>query len=178
MVEHLRVRWRDDLSLEALVGLRDELDDMLGRIRSTRHITNPVFKCPACGRIGRGANPPSAFAPRYWRWLASAWSRENKHGSLRRHGLPTERRRNWISMATLRRQNPLDSQGARTPMNSERRTDLIQGDHPNGSLRVTMISRSPGRREPSPLGDFGDLSRRRCREPSIAPIHRELSVIK
>jgi hypothetical protein len=57
MVEHLRLRWRDDLSIEALLGLRDELDAMLGRIRSTRHISNPVFKCPACGHIGRGADP-------------------------------------------------------------------------------------------------------------------------
>ncbi len=56
MVEHLRLRWRDDMSLEALLELRDELDDMLGRIRSTRHISNPVIKCPACGRIGRGAD--------------------------------------------------------------------------------------------------------------------------
>jgi hypothetical protein len=31
MVEHLRLRWRDDLSIEALLGLCDELDDMLGR---------------------------------------------------------------------------------------------------------------------------------------------------
>jgi hypothetical protein len=57
MVEHLRLRWRDDLSMEALLGLRDELDDMVGRIRSTRHICNPVLKCPACGHIGRGADP-------------------------------------------------------------------------------------------------------------------------
>jgi hypothetical protein len=57
MVEHLRLRWRDDVSMEALLGRRDELDDMLGRIRSTRHITNPVFKCPACGQIARGADP-------------------------------------------------------------------------------------------------------------------------
>src|SRR5437870_13902849 len=57
MVERLRLRWRGDLSMEALLGLRDELNDMLGRIRSTRHISNPVFKCPACGRIGRGADP-------------------------------------------------------------------------------------------------------------------------
>jgi hypothetical protein len=57
MVEHLHLRWRDDLSMEALLGLRDELDDMLGRIRSTRHISNPVFKCPVCGHIGRGADP-------------------------------------------------------------------------------------------------------------------------
>ena len=58
MVEHLRLRWRDGLSMEALLGLRDELDDMLGCIRSTRHISSPVFKCPACGHIGRGADPP------------------------------------------------------------------------------------------------------------------------
>ena len=57
MVEHLRLRWRDDLSTEALLGLRDELDDMLGRIRSTRRIFNPVVKCPACGHTGRGADP-------------------------------------------------------------------------------------------------------------------------
>jgi hypothetical protein len=57
MVEHLRLRWRDDLSMEALLELRGELDEILGRIRSTRHISNPVFKCPACGHIGRGADP-------------------------------------------------------------------------------------------------------------------------
>ena len=56
MVEHLRLHWRDDLSMAALLGLRDELDDLFGRIRSTRHISNPVFKCPACGHIGRGAD--------------------------------------------------------------------------------------------------------------------------
>ena len=57
MVEHLRLRWRDDLSMDALLGLRDELDEMLGRIRLTRHISNPVFKCPACGHVGPGADP-------------------------------------------------------------------------------------------------------------------------
>jgi len=57
MVEHLRLRWRDDLSMEALLGLRDELDNMLGRIRSTRHISTPVFTCPACGHTERGVDP-------------------------------------------------------------------------------------------------------------------------
>src|SRR2546428_10431123 len=57
MVEHLRLSWRDDLSMEALLRLRAELDDMLRRIRSTRHISNPVFKCPACGHMGRGVDP-------------------------------------------------------------------------------------------------------------------------
>jgi hypothetical protein len=57
MVEHLRLRWRDDLAIDALLGLRDEPDDMLGRIRSTRHISTPVFTCPACGHTGRGVDP-------------------------------------------------------------------------------------------------------------------------
>ena len=57
MVRHLRLRWRDDLPIEALLGLCDELDAMLGHIRSTRHIANPIFKCPACGHIGRGTDP-------------------------------------------------------------------------------------------------------------------------
>jgi hypothetical protein len=57
MVQHLPLRWRDDLPIEDLLRLRAELDDMLGHFRLTRHIANPVFKCPACGRIGRGADP-------------------------------------------------------------------------------------------------------------------------
>jgi hypothetical protein len=57
MVQHLHRRWRDDLRIKDLLGLRAELDDMLGRIRSTRHIANPIFRCSACGHIGRGADP-------------------------------------------------------------------------------------------------------------------------
>jgi hypothetical protein len=133
-------------------GLRDELDDMLGRIRSTRH-SNPVFKCPACGHIGRGADPQSVFAPRYWRWLALALPRVNRHGRLRRPGLLTEMRRDLICMATPRRQSPLDSQGARMPMNGEPRPDLYSADHLNGIARVTTISRPPADVDSSPLGD-------------------------
>jgi hypothetical protein len=70
--------------------------------------------------------PTSVFAPRYWRWLASAWPGENRYGRLRRPGPPTERRRDLICTAMPQRQNPLDSQGARTPMNAQPRTDLIQ----------------------------------------------------
>jgi hypothetical protein len=104
---------RTNRSMEALLRLRDELDDMLGRIRSTRRIFNPVFKCSACGTQDVAPIPTSVFAPRYWPWLASAWPRENRHERLRRRGLPSEKRRNLICMATPRRQNPLDSQGVR-----------------------------------------------------------------
>jgi hypothetical protein len=36
MVQHLRLRWRDDLPIKDLLVLRAELDEMLERIRSTR----------------------------------------------------------------------------------------------------------------------------------------------
>jgi hypothetical protein len=146
MVEHLRLRWRDDLSMEALLGLRKELDDMLASIRSTGHISNPVFKCPACGHIGRGADPTSVSAPRYWHWLASGWPGENRHERLRRPGPLTERRRDLTCMATPRRQNPLESEGARMLMKGEPRPDLYSAVHLNGIARVTTILRPPGRR--------------------------------
>jgi hypothetical protein len=97
MVEHLRLRWRDDLSVEALLGLRHEL--VLGRIRSTRHISNPVFKCPACGRTGRGADPHvsvratilalarfGVVAREQARALEKAWSAYRKKADLDLYG--------------------------------------------------------------------------------------------
>ena len=98
MVEHLRLRWRHDLSMEALLGLRDELDDMLGRIRSTRHISNPVFKCPAWGTQDVAPIPASVFATilalaRFGvvarepaRALEKAWSAYRKTTGLDPHG--------------------------------------------------------------------------------------------
>src|SRR2546425_9300588 len=99
MVEHLRLRWQEDLSIEALLGLRDELDGMLGRIRSTRHISNPVFECPACGHIGRGADPHvsvratilalarfSVAAREVARALEKAWSTYRKTAGLDLYG--------------------------------------------------------------------------------------------
>jgi len=77
MVEHLRLRWRDDLSMEALLGLREELDDMLGRIRSTRQdrksalqvsrlwgtsdvAPSPTPRVPACRSTVNESGPGSA----------------------------------------------------------------------------------------------------------------------
>jgi K+-transporting ATPase c subunit len=95
MVEHLRVRWRDEQSMEALLVLRDDLDDMLRRIRSTRRIFNPVVKCPACGHTGRGADPHvsvratifalarfGAAAREPTRALQKAWSAYRKTAGL------------------------------------------------------------------------------------------------
>jgi hypothetical protein len=85
--------------MEVLLGLRDELDEMLGRIRSTRHISNPVFKCPACGHIGRGADPQVSVratilalarfgltARELARTLEKAWSAYRKTAGLDLYG--------------------------------------------------------------------------------------------
>ena len=119
MVEHLSLQWRDDLSMAALLGLRDELDDMLGRIRSTRHIANRVFKCPRCGRIGRGADPKvsvratilalirfgvTAMEPA--RALEKAWTTYRKAAGLDLYGHAAA-------------SEPVQLPRARTPMNGE-----------------------------------------------------------
>jgi hypothetical protein len=57
MVDTLRVRWHDGVSFDELTHLRDNLDEMLQRIRSERHISLPVFKCCRCGYVGEGAPP-------------------------------------------------------------------------------------------------------------------------
>jgi hypothetical protein len=57
MLDALRSRWRADFSFDELVKLRDELDAMLHRIRSERHVRSPVIKCPRCGQVGEAAEP-------------------------------------------------------------------------------------------------------------------------
>ena len=57
MVERLRSQWHPGVSFDAIVKLRGELDEMLQRIRSERHICPPVLKCPKCGCVGKGAEP-------------------------------------------------------------------------------------------------------------------------
>lgn len=57
MIERLRSQWQPGISSDALVDLRDDLDAMLQRIRSERHIRPPVLRCPRCGHVGEGAEP-------------------------------------------------------------------------------------------------------------------------
>ena len=57
MVAELRRRWRADLSFGDVIELRDEFDDMLHHIRSTRHIRTPIIRCPKCGNVGPAAEP-------------------------------------------------------------------------------------------------------------------------
>jgi len=57
MIERLRCQWRGDMGFDALVELRDELEAMLGQIRSGRQIRSPIVKCSRCGYVGEGAAP-------------------------------------------------------------------------------------------------------------------------
>jgi hypothetical protein len=57
MLEILRTRWHAGLSIAELVELRYELDTMLHRIRSERHIRPPVITCARCGHVGEAAEP-------------------------------------------------------------------------------------------------------------------------
>jgi hypothetical protein len=57
MVDALRAKWRADLSMADLMALRDELDAMLHRIRSERHIRPPVITCSHCGHVGEAMEP-------------------------------------------------------------------------------------------------------------------------
>jgi hypothetical protein len=57
MVEQLRDRWRPDISFDAHISLRDDLDAMLQRIRLEGNISSPVIRCRDCGYAGPGATP-------------------------------------------------------------------------------------------------------------------------
>ena len=57
MIEYLRARWHQGMPFEGIVGLRDDLDAMLQRIRSEGHIGSPVLRCRQCGYVGPGAEP-------------------------------------------------------------------------------------------------------------------------
>ena len=57
MVERLRDQWRPDMSFDALISLRDELDAMLQRLRLEGNISSPVFRCRDCGYVGPATTP-------------------------------------------------------------------------------------------------------------------------
>jgi len=57
MVVRLRAEWRAGMSMPALISLRDELDEMLHRIRVGRNIKTPIITCHRCGMTGPAAEP-------------------------------------------------------------------------------------------------------------------------
>jgi hypothetical protein len=57
MVARLRAEWHEGMSISSLIGLRDELDETLHRIRAGRNIQTPIITCPRCGMTGHAAEP-------------------------------------------------------------------------------------------------------------------------
>src|SRR5580704_2879973 len=57
MIGRLRSQWRQGMSIDAIIELRDDLDAMLQRIRSDRRIRPAVVQCSRCGYVGEGADP-------------------------------------------------------------------------------------------------------------------------
>jgi hypothetical protein len=57
MLQTLGTKWRPDMSFVELIALRDELDKMLHRIRSERHIHALVVTCWRCGHVGPDVEP-------------------------------------------------------------------------------------------------------------------------
>jgi hypothetical protein len=91
-----------------------------------RHISNPVFKCPACGHIGRGADPHVSVRATIVALVRFGITAKESARAVEKAGPPTETLWALTCTDTPRRQNARDPQGARMPMNGKPRTDLIQ----------------------------------------------------
>jgi hypothetical protein len=63
MIVRLRAEWHEGLSISTLIGLRNELDETLHRIRVSRNIQTPIITCRRYGRTGHAANHVSVCAP-------------------------------------------------------------------------------------------------------------------
>jgi hypothetical protein len=57
MIVRLRSEWHEGMSIPALIGLRDELDATLHRIRAGLNIQTPIITCRRCGMTGHAAEP-------------------------------------------------------------------------------------------------------------------------
>jgi hypothetical protein len=57
MIVRLRAEWHAGMSIPTLIGLRDELDGALQRIRAGRNIQTPIITCSRCGKTGPAARP-------------------------------------------------------------------------------------------------------------------------
>jgi hypothetical protein len=57
MIDALRMQWSGTMDSDALIGLRNGLDDMLQRIRGERRIRSPIILCRHCGKRHTAASP-------------------------------------------------------------------------------------------------------------------------
>jgi hypothetical protein len=99
MIEDLRERWREDLTFEELIALRDELDLSLQRIRDAQHIRPSLERCPTCRRMveGEGVHVTvramilallrhEIAAPEPVYTLEKSWARYRKQKNLDQYG--------------------------------------------------------------------------------------------
>lgn len=57
VVALLRSRWRSELTWQAIIDLREQLQDELETLRAARGIKPPMFRCRRCGTRGPAAPP-------------------------------------------------------------------------------------------------------------------------
>jgi len=63
MIENLRSRWQEGMSFDAIIDLRDDLDAMLQRIRSERHIRPLSLDARVAGMLAKARIFTSVFVP-------------------------------------------------------------------------------------------------------------------
>jgi hypothetical protein len=52
VIEELRSQWQEGLGFQRIIGLRNDLDAILQRVRSETGITSPFIRCRRCGYAG------------------------------------------------------------------------------------------------------------------------------
>jgi hypothetical protein len=60
LVAELRRSWRQDLTWEAVIRLRDQLPQDLEHLLSSRGIKPATVRCTHCGHVGPGAPPATS----------------------------------------------------------------------------------------------------------------------
>jgi hypothetical protein len=99
MIVRLRAEWHEGMSIPTLIGLRNELDGTLHRIRVSRNIQTPIITCRRCGRTGHAAEPRVSV-----RALILALARFEVASRAQTRALEKER-------ASYRKQDRLDVEG-------------------------------------------------------------------
>ena len=112
LVALLRSEWRPDLSWEAIVELRGQLQGHLEQLRARRGILPPVIRCPCCG-ITAPAAPPLISV----RAMLLAVGRYG----IETHEVVRQRERAWIA---YRAQHDLDLVGRRAAVHE------LEHNHP------------------------------------------------
>jgi hypothetical protein len=57
MIVRLGSEWHEEMSIPAVIGLRDKLDETLHRIRASRKFQTPIITCRRCGMTEYAAEP-------------------------------------------------------------------------------------------------------------------------